>query len=58
MKVQTAYKGTKIKNAHKKHLRKKKSLIHLFAFCASAWLCLCVFCVFVHVKFFRKNKKV
>ena len=56
MKAQTAYKRTKIKNAHEKHLRKKKSLIRLFAFHASAWLCLCAFCVFVHVKFVCKKK--
>ena len=28
----------------KKHLRGRKSLIRLFAFCAFAWLCLCAFC--------------
>ena len=49
-----------------KHLREKKSLILLFAFCAFAWLCLCVFGAFgafgalvllVRAKSFRKKKK-
>ena len=39
--AQNAYKGTKIKNASKKHLRGKYSLIRLFAFsclCPSAFV--------------------
>ena len=31
--------ANKKKNAYRKHLREKKSLIRLFAFCAFAWLC-------------------
>ena len=36
--------------ALKKHLRGKKSLIHLFAFCAFAWLRLCAFCAFAWLR--------
>ena len=46
-KAQNTYKQTKIKNALKKHLRGKKSLIRLFAFCAFVLLLGCVFVLFV-----------
>ena len=34
------------KNAYKKHLREKKSLIRLFVFCAFAWFCFYAFSAF------------
>ena len=37
-KHKTVYSEQKLKNVYKKHLREKKSLIHLFAFYAFAWL--------------------
>ena len=58
-KAQNAYKRTKIKNALKKHLRGKKSLIPLFAFCAFAWVSLCLLVLLVllvRAKSFRKKK--
>ena len=45
-KAQNHLKRTKIKKAYKKHLRDKKSLIPLFAFCAFAWLCFYAFSAF------------
>ena len=42
-KHKAAYREQKFKNAHKKHLRGKKLLIRLFAFCAFAWLQFCAF---------------
>ena len=42
-KHKTTYSETKMKNTHKKHLRGKKLLIRLFAFCAFAWLQFCAF---------------
>ena len=45
-KHKTAYSEQKLKNANKKHLREKKSLIQLFAFCAFAWLCFYAFSPF------------
>ena len=50
------YKQTKIKNALKKHLKGKKSLTCLFAFCAFAWLCLCAFVLLVRGKSFCKKE--
>ena len=35
-----------MKNTYKKHLRGKKLLIRLFAFCAFTWLCFYVFSAF------------
>ena len=46
-KAENVYKRTKIKNAPKKHLGGKQSLIHLFAFCAFAWASLCLLVLFV-----------
>ena len=49
-KAQSAYKRTKTKKQHfymlKNPLRGRKSLIHLFPFCAFAWLRLCAFYAF------------
>ena len=45
-KHKTVYSEQKLKNVYKKHLREKKSLIHLFAFCAFAWLCFDAFSAF------------
>ena len=45
--AQNTYKQTKIKNAPKKNLRGKQSLIRLFAFGAFAWLRFCAFGAFV-----------
>ena len=66
-KAQNAYKQTKIKNALKKHLRGKQSLIHLFAFLCfclsvfvpfSAFYAFCAFwCFLVRTKPFRKKNK-
>ena len=50
---------TKTKNALKKHLRGKKSLICLFAFCAFAWVSLCLLVLLVllvRAKYFCKKK--
>ena len=46
-KAQNAYKRTKTKNAPKKHLRGKLSLIRLFGFCAFAGVSLCCLVLFV-----------
>ena len=66
-KAQNAYKQIKIKNAPKKHLRGKQSLICLFAFlcvCPSVFVPFSAFCAFnafqcflVRVKSFRKKNK-
>ena len=45
-KEQKRFQRTKIRNMHKRHLRGKKLLICLFAFCAFAWLHLCAFRAF------------
>ena len=42
-KAQNRLQLTKIKNVYKKHLREKKSLIRLFAFCAFDALCFYAF---------------
>ena len=61
-KTQNAYKRTKIKKVHKKHLIGNKSLIHLFAFlwfCLVAFLCfLCFLCFWRVQNFFVKKKKI
>ena len=60
-KAQNSYKRTKTKNAPKKHLRGKKSLIRLFAFCAFAWVSLCrlmLFVLLLRAKSFRKKKSL
>ena len=56
-KHKTAYSEQKLKNAYKKHLREKKSLIRLFAFCAFAWSCLYLLVLSVSAKSFRKKNK-
>ena len=64
-KAQNAYKRTKIKNAPKKHLRGKQSLIRLFSFLCfclsvfvpfSAFSAFCAFCV-CEIFSSKKNKK-
>ena len=57
-KHKNTHKQTKIKNAHKKHLRGKKSLIRLFVFlCFSLVVSLCFLCFLCHQNLFVKKKK-
>ena len=51
-KVQNRLQQRKTKNAYNRHLRGKKLLIRLFAFCAFAWLCFYAFSAFNACKIF------